>query len=511
MGHTDGTFGEEDFLFHLLGGLEVTAGVVEDEACGDTGEESDIQLQAFADPASGPAPLTTNLSATALDPDGDTLTYKWTFSDGGSAFGTSIPRTYAQKGTYTATVTVSDGKGETASKELTITVGDSAPPVFRSWGADRTSGPAPLDVAFHAVASDPDGGKVTYRWEFGDGGSSLVAEADHTYLEPGTFTAKVTATDETGSSASKEVVITVSEPQGNGLPTVEAAAVPASGKAPLEVQFTAQGTDPDDDELTYSWDFGDGTADAAGRRVKHTYTANGTYTATVTADDGNGGTATDTIEIVVGNPAGNQPPTVEVAADRTTGTGPLKVNFSAAGNDPDGDPVTLVWDFGAGPAAAGTKVAHTFPTPGTYTVTVTATDPSGAKGTASVTITVTAKQSIAGGPSVAKGALRTVSKPSLATFRKRGLKVAATCEGTGKAAVGLWASKSAARKLGLKGRGLGRARFDCTAGETLQLTLKPSRKVRKAIKAANLKRLKLTVALALEGGDALTRKLTLKR
>jgi hypothetical protein len=142
-------------------------------------------------------------------------------------------------------------------------------------------------------------------------------------------------------------------------------------------------------------------------------------------------------------------------------------------------------------------------------VTVTATDPGGKSGTASVTITVNAKQSIAGGQSAA--ALRTLSRPSLAGFRKRGLKVAATCAATGKAAVGLWASKSTARKLGLTSRGLGRARFDCTAGRTLTLTLKPRKKVRKAIRAAKLKRLKLTVALALQGGDAVTRKVTLKR
>ena len=202
---------------------------------------------------------------------------------------------------------------------------------------------------------------------------------------------------------------------------------------------------------------------------------------------------------------------MEIAADRMTGTAPLKVNFSAAGNDPDGDPTTLVWNFGDGGAAGGTKVAHTFTTPGTYTVTVTATDPGGKTGSATVTITVTATQSIAGGPSAGKSALRTLSTPSLSTFRKRGLKVAATCEGSGKAAVGLWASKQAARKLGLKSRGLGRAQFDCTAGQTLRLTLKPNKKVRKAIKGAKLKRLKLTVALALEGGDAVTRKLTLKR
>jgi PKD repeat protein len=171
--------------------------------------------------------------------------------------------------------------------------------------------------------------------------------------------------------------------------------------------------------------------------------------------------------------------------------------------------VMLVWDFGDGKQGAGTKPTHTFTSVGTYTVTVTAKDPAGLTGTATATITVAAKQTIAGAQ--AKGALRTLSTPSLATFRKRGLKVAATCEADGRAAVGLWASKRAVKRLGLKGRGLGRARFDCTAGETLQLTLKPSKKVRKAIKAAKPKRLKLTVALAVKGGAPLTRTLTLTR
>jgi hypothetical protein len=91
------------------------------------------------------------------------------------------------------------------------------------------------------------------------------------------------------------------------------------------------------------------------------------------------------------------------------------------------------------------------------------------------------------------------------------LKIAATCPGTGKAAIGLWSSKATAKRLGLKGRGLGRATFACEAGRTLQLTLKPGKKVRKAIRAAKPKRLKLTVALALQGGEAVTRKVTIKR
>ena len=96
--------------------------------------------------------------------------------------------------------------------------------------------------------------------------------------------------------------------------------MPSSGPAPLQVLFTAQGSDPDGDVLTYAWNFGDGST-GTGRRARHTYTANGTYTATVTAKDSAGNTATDTVQIVVGNPAGNQAPTVQIAASKTTRQG----------------------------------------------------------------------------------------------------------------------------------------------------------------------------------------------
>ena len=54
------------------------------------------------------------------------------------------------------------------------------------------------------------------------------------------------------------------------------------------------------------------------------------------------------------------------------------VTFTATALDPDGDPVTVLWDFGDGTTSAAlAPPGHTYATAGTYTVTLTTTDPQG--------------------------------------------------------------------------------------------------------------------------------------
>nr|WP_168202636.1 ThuA domain-containing protein [Georgenia wutianyii] len=86
--------------------------------------------------------------------------------------------------------------------------------------------------------------------------------------------------------------------------------------------------------------------------------------------------------------ADNIAPTVEAQATPTSGEAPLEVTFTATASDPDGDDVTLAWDFGDGSTGEGAEVTHTYTEPGTYTATVTATDAGGASSTATVTVTV---------------------------------------------------------------------------------------------------------------------------
>ncbi|MFK3983904.1 PQQ-dependent sugar dehydrogenase [Micromonospora sp. NPDC050397] len=97
---------------------------------------------------------------------------------------------------------------------------------------------------------------------------------------------------------------------GNRAPTAVASANRTSGAAPLAVTFSSAGSsDPEGSALTYSWAFGDGTTSTAANPTK-TYTANGTYTATLTVRDPAGATGSASVIISVGNTA----PTVTISA-----------------------------------------------------------------------------------------------------------------------------------------------------------------------------------------------------
>jgi glucose/arabinose dehydrogenase/regulation of enolase protein 1 (concanavalin A-like superfamily) len=87
---------------------------------------------------------------------------------------------------------------------------------------------------------------------------------------------------------------------GNRVPIAKAAADTIAGLAPLAVNFSSAGSvDPDGTALTYLWDFGDGTT-STDPNPSHTYTANGTYSVTLTVSDGQK-TATTSVTVTVGN------------------------------------------------------------------------------------------------------------------------------------------------------------------------------------------------------------------
>jgi PKD repeat protein len=80
--------------------------------------------------------------------------------------------------------------------------------------ATPTSGTAPVTVSFSSAGSnDPDGSIVGYEWNFGDGTAvATTANASHVYSAPGSYTASLKVTDNSGLSAMQSATITVQQP-----------------------------------------------------------------------------------------------------------------------------------------------------------------------------------------------------------------------------------------------------------------------------------------------------------
>ncbi len=79
--------------------------------------------------------------------------------------------------------------------------------------ADRTSGAAPLAVQFTGDGSlDPDGGPLAFLWNFGDGTTSAEANPVKVFSTVGTFTTRLTVTDDEGRTSTATLVITASAP-----------------------------------------------------------------------------------------------------------------------------------------------------------------------------------------------------------------------------------------------------------------------------------------------------------
>ncbi|MEU7187211.1 PQQ-dependent sugar dehydrogenase [Streptomyces sp. NPDC045369] len=119
---------------------------------------------------------------------------------------------------------------------------------------------------------------------------------------------------------------------GGHSPVAEAKADRTSGQAPLRAKFTASATDADGDALTYTWDFGDGTTSQQ-QNPAHTYRKNGTYTATVTAEDPGGRTGTASVYLTVGNTAPKV--TLRLPGDGQLFTFGDKVPFEVEVTDPE--------------------------------------------------------------------------------------------------------------------------------------------------------------------------------
>lgn len=270
---------------------------------------------------------------------------------------------------------------------------DSYSPPSVSTTASPDSGQVPLTVSFTGSVSGPDGGTMTYRWDFGDGTSSDHAVTQHVYTQPGDFIASFKADDGHGHKPSHKVRIRARGNPANRPPIANASATPTSGPAPLAVTFTGAGSDADGTIASYAWAFGDGGTSSV-QSPAHTYASAGTFTAQLTVTDNAGATGMSTV-VITASGTTNRPPSANASATPTSGTAPLTVNFAGSGTDADGTIASYAWVFGDGGTSNVQSPSHAYSAAGSYTARLTVTDNQGATGTATVTISVTGATNLA--------------------------------------------------------------------------------------------------------------------
>lgn len=257
--------------------------------------------------------------AWALQKDGAAAAYQGTLgNDGGNISIHNI-------GSFTLTATITDGAGRIAAHTEQIAVTNAAPnaPTVTAVPT-RTVKDGSFLVNMTASATDPDGDTVTLEYE------GTTADS---YYAPGTHTIRVRAKDIAGAySPWTEKSFTIT----SAAPTVTLSAVPTrtaqNGK--FLVNITAVASDGDGDSTTLEWE----------NKATDNYYAAGTHTVRVRAKDSTGLYSAWAVKtFTITNSAPTAPVITRTPSGNSVAPG-TPVTITATSSDPDGDPITLVWE-----------------------------------------------------------------------------------------------------------------------------------------------------------------------
>ncbi len=320
------------------------------------------------DTNTGTAPLTVTFTNAST---GDNLTYEWNFGDGSQLVADANPsHEYTVAGSYNVTLTATNSAGSNTSTPQTITVNVAAVAPLASFTMDTPTGDAPLTVAFTSTST---GDFNTFTWSFVDANNNVIGTADapttsFTFPTAGIYTATLTVNGLGGSNMSAPQTITVNA--AVVAPIANFTMDTNTGTAPLTVTFTNASTG---DNLTYEWNFGDGSPVVADANPSHEYAIAGTYAVTVTAANSAGSNTSAPQTITVN--AAAVAPLASFTTDTATGDAPLTVTFTSTST---GDNLTYSWDFGDNsPVSAEQNPSHVYSQEGQYNAVLTVTNAGG--------------------------------------------------------------------------------------------------------------------------------------
>jgi len=324
------------------------------------------------------------------DPDGDALSYMWTFSSvpqGSAASLTSVTSVNANfipdvVGEYVVTLSVEDGVGGSHTDSVTIIAvvpgsipslpnppGTTPPannPPDADAGPDQTVDNQTMVNMDGSGSSDPDGDALSFMWTFvsvPDGSTATLTSAtsSNSSFTPditGDYVVMLAVEDGAGGSNTDTLTVIAEDPVIIPPPT----SLPVADAGPdqtVDSQTTVNldgsgSSDPDGHALSYSWMFTSVPQGSVAALVSPTSInpdfipdVAGDYVVMLTVDDGIDGADMDTVTVIAEDPAANSPvadagPDQQIVYEQQGVTIQLDGSVSS---DPDGDALTFLWEI----------------------------------------------------------------------------------------------------------------------------------------------------------------------
>lgn len=428
-GVTDSTDMTAEFTFQQPGTFDITLTVTDDSGNEDTvGYTVTVASKAVIDVAVSLHPPLADFSympaqplagetvlfdaTTSKDLDGAIIAYAWDFDENGIIDATASIASYAfpSPGTYHISLSVTDIDGNLDTVTYSITVGGDAeqsqdPPAttrlpIASFQISPTEPASGDTILFNGTSSLSLSGLIeSFAWDF-DGDTEIDATApiaEHTFATPGDYSVTLIVTDSNGNTGRTTKVIQVSSGPSSTSgtkPTADFAYLPAAPEAGDVMLFNATlSTDSDGQVVTYAWDFdGDGNTDSRAAIVDHAFPEDGVYNVSLSVIDDSGNSDTLTKQVVVGSGVAAPPPVPDISlppvasftyAPQEPQTGSVVLFNGTLSTDPDGTVIAYAWNFDGDSSIDSTAAIaeHVFSIQGSYNVSLTVTDDSGATDT----------------------------------------------------------------------------------------------------------------------------------
>ena len=345
--------------------------------------------------------------SSSSDPDGDALTYLWSAPAGITLSSNIVAKpTFTTPATvspanYTFTLTVNDGKLNSASDQVIITIKQTNQAPEAKAGVDQSIDEGVLATLDGSASTDPDGDALVYLWVAPPGITlSSTSAAKPTFTAPEvlanqSYTFTLTVNDGTVNSTADQVIVTVR--QVNKAPVAKAATDQTINEGEVVTLDGSASSDPDNNTLTYSWSAPTGITLNSTTAAKPTFTASQVltdqnYTFSLIVNDGTVNSTADQVIVTVKHI--NKAPTANAGANQTVDEGSFVTLDGSTSSDPENSTLTYLWTAPTGITLSSNSIAKpTFTAPEVmtdqnYTFSLVVNDGTGNSTAAQVIITV---------------------------------------------------------------------------------------------------------------------------